>query len=869
MTPTSKQPKALAHRFNPDKHEIELRRTDQPGEAQKFFMEQRAPQGATALDMQWYLQAEQHAAQLPWYSAARAQKMPATTPNSTLTELSAWQQLGPGNIGGRTRVLRFQPGNPNTMYVAGVNGGLWKSTDAGAHWNPMTDLAPNLAIVSMVIDPANPLHMWVGTGEGIFSGDSARGAGIFYSSDGGLNWNQLLSTAGPDFYYVNDLVQSPNTPATLYAATRNGTFRSLDSGASWTRVIDTTATGLNIFGGCFSIKALPTGPTDTVLSSCGTFGGNAAFTSIANGIVLRNTDAGGVGAWTSVLSVANQGRTTLAVAPSDSTILYALVAAGEQTGGTYDDGLLGVWKSIDSGANWAPQVQTISGDNRNNFLLLSNPVYGRLLSCGYGGSNQYINQGWYDNIITVDPVDPTRVWVGGIDLWRSDDSGANWGVASYWWFTNPDPNQAFDTPDPNYAHADNHGIVFHPGYNGTSNKMMYATSDGGIFRTEDATATVGTNASADPNQNSICGNANFPGLTWSSLNNGYAVTQFYDGAVYPDNSAYIAGAQDNGTDRGFNATGPNAWGQIQGGDGGYVAVDPTNSQNLYAEFTGISMTKSTDGGTTFADAVTGIADSGQFINPFIIDGNNPNRFWTGGIKLWRSDNAMGTWAQSTNLVLPGAGSRKFSAFAVAPALPNLMLAATNSGRVYQFTTATTDTPATPKDPTIYSLPRPGANGNYVSSLTFDPTQTSSDVSSRVVIVGSSTFNAGGAVPQEPHVLKSTNAGLTWTGIDGMTGTGPSPNGLPNVPVNSVLVDPTTANSQRIFVGTDIGVFVTTDGGASWARENTGFANTSVRKLIMQRNPTTGNWELFAFTHGRSVYKSVVLPGDFIFANGFD
>jgi len=199
-------------------------------------------------------------------------------------------------------------------------------------------------------------------------------------------------------------------------------------------------------------------------------------------------------------------------------------------------------------------------------------------------------------------------------------------------------------------------------------------------------------------------------------------------------------------------------------------------------------------------------------------------------------------------------------------LPDLVLAGTSNGRVYWLGGATTVTAVAPT-PTP-TLPRT-LNGGYVSSLAFDPTQTGSDPAARTAFVTSSTFNTEGATAQEPHVFKSVNAGATWTGIDGMTPTGPSPNGLPDVPVNAILVDPTTSGSQRIFVGTDIGLFVTTDGGASWARENTGFANTSVVKLVMQRNATTLQWELFAFTHGRSVYKTVVQPGSYLFANGFD
>ena len=121
--------------------------------------------------------------------------------------------------------------------------------------------------------------------------------------------------------------------------------------------------------------------------------------------------------------------------------------------------------------------------NLQDTLLLSNPVNGALTQCGIGTS-QMFNQGWYDNVIAVDPTDPDKVWAGGVDLFRSDNGGVNWGVASYWWFqgNGTPPNNG----DPQFVHADNHIIAFHPNYNGTTNQTMFAGNDGGLFRTDNA-----------------------------------------------------------------------------------------------------------------------------------------------------------------------------------------------------------------------------------------------------------------------------------------------------------------------------------------------------------------------------------------------
>ena len=164
--------------------------------------------------------------------------------------------------------------------------------------------------------------------------------------------------------------------------------------------------------------------------------------------------------------------------------------------------------------------------NDLNKTLLSNPYFKLCVGQGY-------NQGWYDNVIAVDPTNPDVVWAGGIDLFRSDDGGQNFGVASWWWL---EPGTA------DYNHADQHAIVFHPDYDGTTNTTMFVGNDGGVHETTNALAAVST-SSGDVCNSSGMANA----VNWTDLNNGYAVSQFYDGAVYPDGATYFAGAQDNGT----------------------------------------------------------------------------------------------------------------------------------------------------------------------------------------------------------------------------------------------------------------------------------------------------------------------------------
>src|SRR5205085_6755641 len=130
-------------------------------------------------------------------------------------------------------------------------------------------------------------------------------------------------------------------------------------------------------------------------------------------------------------------------------------------------------RSTDGGATWTARVRNTSS-NKLNTLLLTNPIIASGVECGSPPS-AYFNQGWYDNVIAVDPADSNRVWVGGIDLFRSDDGGANWGLASHWWADQVQEAQK-------YVHADQHTIVFHPQYDGINNKVMFVGNDGGLFK---------------------------------------------------------------------------------------------------------------------------------------------------------------------------------------------------------------------------------------------------------------------------------------------------------------------------------------------------------------------------------------------------
>jgi hypothetical protein len=781
------------------------RRFDHPAEAQEFFLRKRLPPGQTVLPLERYFAARERMQTMRQHSTTAASFLPSRAEVSAGAVLprsaSGWTELGPGNIGGRTLAMVIDPADANTIYAGTADGGVWKTTD-GQNWAPIGDLFPSLAIGSLAMDPANSSVLYAGTGEGSFNGDSVRGAGVFQTVDAGNTWTQMPGTATPDFYFVNSLAISKTT-GHIYAATGTGVWRFNATAGRWAQLL-----APQTFLGCFSLALRnDTAGNDVLFAGCGSF---------VQGGIFRNVEAQVVGTpWELVLTNAAMGRTSLAIAPSNPDVIYA-VAASNADGPNhfYNQGLLGVFRSTQGGApgTWQATVTNRSKDLQST-LLLTNPVILVLSLCGFG-QGFALNQGWYDIIIAVDPTNSDRVFVGGIDLFRSDDGGKTFGAVSYWWAQ----------PDPSYNHADQHTLAFHPAYDGSANTTLFIGSDGGVFRTDDALAM----SAAGP-VTLLCNDANSK-VSFTGLNNGFAATQFYDGTVFPDNATYFGGTQDNGTPLGSDSSGANGWSTILGGDGGFVAVDPTHTNVLYAENTGLSIQKSIDGGKTFLGATGGIVDFNfLFIGPFIMDPTDSQRLWTGGDFLWRTNDGAAHWSRASAKIV-GTKFNAISAIASSPANPNQVLMGTAEGTIHRNSAALS---ANGNTRWPFAKPRPG----YVSWLAFDPTNPA---------VAYATYATFGGT----HVWMTADGGATWTGIDG-TGAG----ALPDIPVDSIVVDP--AHPTNLYIGTDMGIFVSTDGGQSWAIELTGFPDSVADALVMFAD-SAGNRSVYAFTHGRGAWR-VNLP----------
>jgi hypothetical protein len=766
-------------------------RFDSPGEGSAFYLEKRLPPGVGELPVEKLLAAREQMDAMAHVSSVAGFRFGADEPVDEKSLSADWTPLGPGNVGGRVLAFAIDPGNSAILYAGAAGGGVWKSTDAGVSWFPTSDTMANLAVASLVLDPSNSQILYAGTGQGDGASDSIRGAGIFKSIDGGSSWTRLASTTTSNFYYINDMRISALNSQRLVVANSSGVWTSENAGVSFTRT--------QVASKCLYVVASVNAGVETWLASCGN--GSQAT-------VYRSMDAT---TWTPVLSEVGMGRTSLALRGNRAYALAASYLAGpDRTGdgvGDYNAQLHAMFRSDDGGQSWAATVRNTDA-NWGSTLILSGYYSCATFLGAYG-------QGWYDNTIAMDPINPDIVWVGGILLYRSDDGGFSWGRG---------PN----------IHPDHHVLTFDPGFNGSSNQMLYDGQDGGIYRLDNSRAPTGT-LPAGPG--SGCGTAQ---IDAPNQNHGFAATQFYHGSVYPDGTRYVAGAQDNSIRRGSDASGPNAWTNLTCGDGGYTAINPLDTNTLYAACEKIDIRKSSNDGASFSSADSGIPSNELtvFIPPVVIDPGNPQRLWFGGRHAFRTDNAAASWT-SVSTYFPNGN---VSAISVAPGNPDHVLMGTASGRVYRSDSATTATGSTAWQENVVNA------GGYISSLAFAPNDDN------IVYASISTFG-------RPHVLKSIDGGSTWADI---SGSGAS--GLPDVPALSIVVD--VGDASRLFVGTDVGVFTSNDDGATWAVEITGFPNVSTEWLTMTGNAQSRS--LFAFTHGRGAFRAALGNAvDAIFANGFD
>lgn len=676
--------------------------------------------------------------------------------------------------------------------------GSVSAQDAGISRTDWTWLGPgNIGgrVRAILVDRTNGNRVWAGSVAG----------GIWESGNGGSSWAPVDDFMGN--LSISSLAQDPTDASLLYAGTGEGfynvdavrgagVFRSTDRGVSWEALASTSPASNPDW---YYVNRLVIHPSN----------GNILMAA-TNGGLYRSADAGAN--WTEVRT----GRhLDVRFHPADGNRVLASSYSGNTATIAY---------STNAGASWNTTTLTgyraelawAASTTSTAYLSLDHQSAssGRVYRSTDGGANWTLmstpahlsGQGWYNNAIWVDPTNANHLIVGGIDLYRSTDGGSVFTKISQWWSV------------PTSPHADHHAIVAHPGYNGSTNRTLFFGNDGGVYRAADIAAV---------------------GLTtgWTNLNNGLGITQFYGGAGHNGvNGRIQGGTQDNGALL-YSGSGTN-WSEWYGGDGGAAAIDPADGNTMYNEYVYLSIYRSTNGGGSSAYICNGITEGhghatfgcgatatteANFIAPFVLDPNDSNRMLAGAKSLWRSNNVKSsppTWAAIKSPVGTGT-SYYISRVAVAQGNSDVIWVGHNNGAVYKTTNGTATTPTWS---TLSGLP----SGRMVLSLLIDR-----DDPNRVY-VGFGGYSSG-------NVYRTTNGGNSWTNIHG---------NLPNAPVRALERHP--ANPNWLYAGTEVGVFTSEDGGATWSTNNDGPANVSVEQLFWLDNTT-----LVAVTHGRGMFRATV------------
>ncbi|MEO6772710.1 MAG: glycoside hydrolase [Kofleriaceae bacterium] len=332
--------------------------------------------------------------------------VPATAagapPPSDAFDALHWRMVGPFR-GGRTRACAGVPGQPAVFYMAPVNGGVWKTRDAGRTWQPIFDGQPTQSIGSLAVAPSNPNIIYAGSGEGLLRPDLSVGNGVYKSTDAGKTWTHVGLA---DAQQIPQLAVDPRNPNRVYAAVlghpygpsrERGVFRSIDGGRTWDKVLykndNTGASDLAIdpthpdviYAGLWESRL---GPWEDDNEYQGTSGG--LFKSIDGGTTWKQLHGG---------LPANLVQVDVAIAPSRPATLYATLSTTEES--HYGSGKgNGLYRSDDAGETW----RSVTTDDRALMKI--------------GGGDLMVP--------VVDPTNPEVVYVASIVAMKSRDGGKTW-----------------------------------------------------------------------------------------------------------------------------------------------------------------------------------------------------------------------------------------------------------------------------------------------------------------------------------------------------------------------------------------------------------------------------------------------------------
>ncbi|MCB0714422.1 MAG: T9SS type A sorting domain-containing protein [Chitinophagaceae bacterium] len=734
-------------------------------------------------------------------------------------QLSSWFQSkgypNPENLNGKYQQAweEYKAIKKNTESIL-QTGEIYRIQGQVSNWSSLGDVADIAGrILCIEVDPNNSNTVWAGS----------AGGGIWKSTNGASSWSGVQT----DFPVlgVPSIVVNPLKSSVVYAGTGEvyrtdtsntgfnvwktrgtygvGILKTTDGGATWTQVLSKTSNQL------FGIQMLKFDPIDTsIIYACATDG------------LYRTTNSGAT--WNKILNKIYVSD--VCINPSNTNQI--VVGVGNLT--NTDRGIYRTTNGSSGSPSWT-KISSGLPTNNVGYIRLDNVGSNRLyasigrssgnelyLSTDFG-SNWYAKnssshtsyQYWFAHTLAINPSNTNQVIFGGVNFYRYTSSNTTTGGSS--------------SSLSSSVHADFHDIEYDPNNSNT----VYVACDGGVYKS--------TNG----------------GSSWSVRNTGLRATQFYASfGVDPTNAnRLIGGLQDNGVVS-YNGS---SWSKEFGGDGGACAVAP-NGSTVLACNDARAVQRSTNGVTgPFSNALSSWAfvadDRTAFMVPIAISKSDGNYMYVASDNIHRSTNGGSSWTNtstsSSNYI--DQYRKTAIAFAVSPTNPNKVYVSTsniaqNTSNDYLWVTGQ---PNVLKSTTPNTTPYTSIKGSLPDRFVMDFAISENDDDSVYIAVGG--FGTS-------HIYLTPDGGNTWISRG---------SGLPDVPFNAVLIDPT--NPNIIYAGCDFGVYVSADRGQNWYDYNTGFYDAT---LVMDLQVDANN-KLIAATHGKGVFRSdlfvppVTLPVHFI------
>ncbi|MBI2966871.1 MAG: T9SS type A sorting domain-containing protein [Bacteroidetes bacterium] len=786
-----------------------------------------------------------------------------TLPSDDMVKSGAkfdWLQRGPYKVGGRTRALAIDVANENVLIAGGVTGGLWRSVNGGLSWQRVItpDQHPGITCVVQDTRPGNQQTWYAGSGgepwgnsasTGIYINYTANylGMGVYKSTDSGLTW-QIIDTTNSKTPQTTDewdriwkIAVSPRLDSDIVMVTTAGVvFRSNNGGNTWNKVLGKTGTK-----SMFTDIAVTDSGIFYVTMSNYTTGWNETGASFAG--IWRSYD--GL-TWTQikpswVTSSTQYRRIVTGINPTDENEIYFL--ANTPGTGQMSPVFFGEteWNSL-----WKYTYLSGNGSGAGGLWedLSSN------IPANSVPFDNFNTQGSYDMVIAVKPDDPNVVFIGGTNLYRSDDAFTTGNNISQIGGYAPGSELPFYGLYPG-QHPDQHIIAFLP----SNPVVLLAGTDGGLYRTNNCLDSA---------------------VTWDSLNFGYITSQFYTVAIdhgANNSKVVIGGLQDNGS-RWTNSESFTAeWTFPSEGDGSYCAIEDSGAYYYFSRQEGrvVKIQLDANGNRTAFKRMDPIGGRNYiFIAPMILDPSDNNiMYLAAGYELWRNNNL-------SSILLDNTWDSISDNWAVISSLPDTD---------YNFITAIACSRDNPPHRVYF-----GSNNDFASReiVRIDDAHSASPVETSFLIAVTGLGKYINCIAVDPRdgnkilvvfsnyntysLVYSDDGGSTWQKVAGNLESPQSPGpptglGLGTGPsLRSAAVIPVIDNRTVYLVGTSVGLFaadtlinenVSAD-STLWVRQGTGSIGNAVIEMIDYRR--TDGYTVIA-THGNGIFSSYITDASMITA----